>query len=52
MTPTFQKKKLVFYNKNKFHHQVGTHMKNVGLQLYFLDLKYKKITKSTNVVSF
>ena len=51
MTPTL-KRKLVFYNKNKSHHQVGMHMKNASSQLYFLDLKYKKITKSTNVVSF
>ena len=27
-------------------------MKNAGSQLYFLDLKYNTITKSTNVVSF
>ena len=45
------KKKIVFYNKNKSHHQVETHMTNVGSQLY-LDLKYNTITKSTNVVSF
>ena len=51
MTPTFQKKKLVFYNKNKFHHQVETHMTNASSQLY-LFLKYNTITKSMNVVSF
>ena len=47
-----KKKNQFFYNKNKFHHQVGTHMKNESSQLYFLDLKYNTITKSTNVVSF
>ena len=53
ITPTLKKKKKsVFYNKNKSHRQVGTYMKNTGSQLYFLDLKYNTITKSTNVVSF
>ena len=50
-TSTFQKKKSVFYNKNKSHREVGTDMKNVGSQLYFLDLKYNIIIKSTNVIS-
>ena len=38
-----KKKKSVFYNKNKSHHQVGMHMKNAGSQLYSLGLKYNTI---------
>ena len=42
-TSTFQKKKSVFYNKNKSRHEVGTNMKNAGSQLYSLGLKYNTI---------